>query len=53
VMTIGAGGFVPGHDVDWLVSQAETRGVAALRTSGLTAGFNRPRPFVLLKRSAG
>jgi hypothetical protein len=53
VMTIGAGGFVPGHDVDWLVSQAETRGVAALRTSGLTAGFNRPRPFMLLKRSAG
>ena len=56
VMTIGAAGFVPGHDVDWLVSEAETRGVIALRSAGLRAGFNRPpatRPIELLKRSAG
>lgn len=56
VMTIGAAGFVPGHDVDWLVGEAETRGVVALRKGVLGAAFNRPavkRPVALLKQSAG
>lgn len=56
VMTIGAAGFVPGHDVDWLVSEAETRGVVALRRGGLGLAFNRAaakRPGELLKQSAG
>ena len=57
VMTIGAAGFVPGHNVDWLVSEAETRGVIALRSAvGLRAGFNRlpaKQPVELLKRNAG
>lgn len=55
-MTIGAAGFVPGHDVDWLVSEAETRGVVALRRGGLGLAFNRAaakRPGELLKQSAG
>ena len=56
VMTIGAAGFVPGHDVDWLVNEAETRGIVALRRGGLGAAFNRPAPkrsVELLKQSAG
>ena len=56
VMTIGAAGFVPGHNVDWLVSEAETRGVIALRSVGLRAGFSRPpakRPVERLKRNVG
>ncbi|HWO00962.1 MAG TPA: hypothetical protein VNS63_17005 [Blastocatellia bacterium] len=56
VMTIGAAGFVPGHDVDWLVSEAETCGVVALRRGALGAAYNRAParlPLELLKRSAG
>lgn len=56
VMTIGAAGFVPGHDVDWLVREAETRGIAALRRGRLGAAYRRPafkRPVELLKKSTG
>lgn len=56
VMTIGAAGFVPGHDVDWLVSEAETRGIVALRRGGLRVALNRAvarRPAELRKQSVG
>lgn len=56
VMTVGAAGFVPGHDVDWLVTEAEARGVIALRRGGLRACFNGPaasQSFEPLRRNVG
>ena len=53
ILTIAASGFVPGHNVDWLVAQAAGRPV-----SGAVSRIDRSRAMMdrgpaLLRRSAG
>lgn len=53
IMTIAASGFVPGHNVDWLVSQA-----GELALISVTARTGRSRSifdgrFAFLRRSVG
>jgi len=53
VVTIAASGFVPGHNVDWLVAQAGEFPVrpAVSRTDRSRAMMDHP--VAVLKRSAG
>lgn len=53
IVTIGSGGFVPGHDVDWLVANAgdSVRGSATTRTDRSRGMFERR--LSLMRRSAG
>jgi len=53
IMTIAATGFVPGHNVDWLVAQAGESQIGSIAsTSGRTRSI-LDRPFRLLRRSVG
>ena len=53
IVTIAAGGFVPGHNVDWLVLQAAEvpRATAASRVDRSRAMMERR--FLFLRRNAG
>lgn len=53
ILTIAASGFVPGHNIDWLMAQA-----AGLRTSVIVRRIDRSRAMMtrrpsVLRRSAG
>jgi len=53
ILTIAASGFVPGHNVDWLMAQADVlRASVVVRRMDRSRALMAPRPSVL-KRSVG
>src|SRR5262245_13407748 len=53
IMTIAATGFVPGHNVDWLVAQAGESQIGSIASkSGRTRSL-LDRPVRLFRRSVG
>lgn len=53
VVTIAASGFVPGHNVDWLVAQAGESPVKPAVSRANSSRAMMDRPVAVLRRSAG
>src|SRR5262245_37119982 len=53
IMTIASSGFVPGHDVDWLVAQAGEPQIGSIASAQDRNRSILDRPFRLLRRSVG
>ncbi|MFY9553500.1 MAG: hypothetical protein WAV20_08380 [Blastocatellia bacterium] len=53
ILTIAATGFVPGHNIEWLVSQAGEHPVQSVVTRFDRSRSMMDRRFISLRRSAG
>lgn len=53
VVTIAASGFVPGHNVDWLVAQAGEFPMRPAESRTNSSRAMMARPAAVLRRSAG